>query len=75
MARRGGFLGYVYEEGSEELHKAYNWLYITIFISIFIFCLFALLSLPLGYMIGNSFSDASYDAAIKFVKISVANPA
>ncbi len=75
MARRGGFLGYVYEEGSEELHKAYNWLYITIFISIFIFCLFALLSLPLGYMIGNSFSDASYDAAIKFVKISVTNPA
>ncbi len=59
------------KEGEEwkEYNSAVRWMLITVIISVAVTILFAIISLPLAYVIGNGISKASMDDVSKFFNL------
>ena len=58
----------------EEYNSAVQWAVVTVLISLAVTVVFAIISLPLGFLIGSGVSQESLDTAYRFIKTIFENP-
>lgn len=58
----------------EEYNSAVRWMALTFIITITATIILAIISMPLGYLIGSGISKNSLNDAVRFIKVVVSNP-